>query len=178
MALAVENWGWYIEWTPAFIGIGMLIGMNVAVSFFAGSVIAWGIIGPALVHSGASFGLPLSDDPKWAGYISFASLSPADPTSGTPSSISPDSFSPRFWLLWPGVLAMIVVSFTELFCQWRIFVLGGKAMVRAAKAPFNRLRHKETIEDEKTDNLDPAAPGDQGRSRLPGFCSLSVRANA
>ncbi|KAG9918519.1 oligopeptide transporter, partial [Aureobasidium melanogenum] len=35
-AIAVENWGWFIEFTPAFIGSGMLVGLNVALSFFGG----------------------------------------------------------------------------------------------------------------------------------------------
>src|SRR5690606_21922685 len=26
-ALNIESWGWYMEWTPAFIGSGMLIGL-------------------------------------------------------------------------------------------------------------------------------------------------------
>lgn len=42
VALAVENWGWIYEWTPAFIGSGMLVGLNPAISFFAGSVLSWG----------------------------------------------------------------------------------------------------------------------------------------
>src|SRR4051794_32261554 len=54
-AIAVQNWGWVIEWTPAFIGSGMLVGLNAALSFFGGSVLAWGIIGPALVHNGVAF---------------------------------------------------------------------------------------------------------------------------
>lgn len=110
-AIAVENWGWFIEWTPAFIGVGMLIGLNVALSFFGGSVIAWGIIGPALIASRTSFGIAIGEG-QWADYVTFASLSPGDPSSGLASSISPETFSPRYWLLWPGVLAMIVVSFT------------------------------------------------------------------
>lgn len=40
-AMAAESWGWFIEWTPAMIGSGMLVDINVAVSFFAGSVLAW-----------------------------------------------------------------------------------------------------------------------------------------
>lgn len=56
-ALAAENWGWYIEWTPAFIGTGMLVGLNVSISFMAGSIIAWGIIGPSLVHNNIAFGI-------------------------------------------------------------------------------------------------------------------------
>lgn len=38
---AIESWGWFIEWTPAFIGSGFLVGMNVAVSFVFGSFLAW-----------------------------------------------------------------------------------------------------------------------------------------
>ena len=41
VAINPENWGWFIEFTPAFIGAGMLVGLNVAFSFFAGSVLAW-----------------------------------------------------------------------------------------------------------------------------------------
>jgi uncharacterized oligopeptide transporter (OPT) family protein len=104
-AIAVENWGWFVQFTPAFIGSGMLVGLNVSISFFAGSVIAWGIIGPALVHNGAAFGVLVEPgDAKWGGLVSFASLSGAAASKDTPS--------PRYWLLWPGVLAMIVISFT------------------------------------------------------------------
>ncbi|OAA82018.1 Oligopeptide transporter OPT superfamily [Akanthomyces lecanii RCEF 1005] len=41
VAMAAESWGWFIEWTPAMIGSGMLVDMNIAASFFAGSVLAW-----------------------------------------------------------------------------------------------------------------------------------------
>lgn len=122
-AMAIESWGWFIEWTPAFIGSGMLVGLNTAFSFFGGSVLAWGIIGPALVHNGVAFGVAAGgDDPRWASYYSFASLSPKWANKDTPS--------PRYWLLWPGVLLMIVVSFTELFLQYKIFYFLGKAIYR------------------------------------------------
>jgi OPT family oligopeptide transporter len=143
-ALAVENWGWMIEWTPAFIGSGMLVGLNTSLSFFFGSVLAWGIIGPALVHNGAAFGIQLApDDPKWSGLVSFASLGTAASTKDTPS--------PRFWLLWPGVLLMIVVSFTELFLQWRVFVHIGRAVVRGSARGMNAMlktmgKSSETLE--------------------------------
>ncbi|KAH9840347.1 putative metal-nicotianamine transporter YSL5 [Teratosphaeria destructans] len=129
-ALAVENWGWLIEWTPAFIGAGMLVGLNTALSFFGGSVLAWGIIGPALVHNGVAFGKQeYPDDPKWAPLMNFASMSGKAATKDTPS--------PRFWLLWPGVLLMIVVSFTELALQYRVFFLVGKAIVRGTAKSMN-----------------------------------------
>jgi uncharacterized oligopeptide transporter (OPT) family protein len=95
LALNIENWGWYIEFTPAFIGSGMIVGLNPSISFFAGSVIAWGIIGPLLVHTGHAFGVPAIPDSKgtkWEHYLSFASMNLKDPKHAP---------SPRYWLLWP-----------------------------------------------------------------------------
>lgn len=66
-----------------------------------------GIIGPILVAKGYAFGIPASDDPKWSSYISYWSL--------TGEFTSADHPSPRYWLLWPGVLCMIAVSFTGKF---------------------------------------------------------------
>ncbi|KAJ3091463.1 hypothetical protein HDU96_003051, partial [Phlyctochytrium bullatum] len=46
MAFALQSandWSWYIEWTPAFVGAGMLSGMNASYSLFFGSFLAWGI---------------------------------------------------------------------------------------------------------------------------------------
>jgi hypothetical protein len=63
-----------------------------------------GIIGPVLVAKGLSFGAPASGDPGWALLINYASLSSEFTTVDHPS--------PRYWLLWPGVLCMIAVSFT------------------------------------------------------------------
>ncbi|KAG9807896.1 oligopeptide transporter, partial [Aureobasidium melanogenum] len=137
-AIAVENWGWFIEFTPAFIGSGMLVGLNVALSFFGGSVLAWGIIGPALVHNGVAFGAQsYPDDPKWDKVVSFYSLNHKYANKDTPS--------PRYWLLWPGVLAMIVISFTELFLQWKVFFIMFKAMGRGAAKGFNAMTNKAGI---------------------------------
>ncbi|OCK81683.1 oligopeptide transporter [Lepidopterella palustris CBS 459.81] len=121
LAMAVENWGWYIEWTPAFIGSGMLVGLNVSISFFMGSVLAWGVIGPALVHNGAAFGTA-SKDPEWTQSVNFFSLSAKASNKHHPS--------PRYWMLWPGVLLMIAVSFTELAMQWKIIWYAFKAVYR------------------------------------------------
>jgi OPT family oligopeptide transporter len=160
LAIAVENWGWYIQFTPAFIGSGMLVGLNVSISFFAGSVLAWGIIGPALVHTGAAFGKQIfPKDPEWQGAVTFASFSKPFSSKETPS--------PRYWLMWPGVLAMIVISFTELLLQWHIIVFAFKAVGRAlgraiydiAKARGKDLqRLGRWTENEQNDMVeDPAA---------------------
>ncbi|KAK0668193.1 putative transporter [Cercophora samala] len=113
-ALNIESWGWYFEWTPAFIGSGILIGLNPAISMFAGAVIAWGLIGPLLVHYGECIGIQLSEDPQWDSYYSFASLRNL-------GSVTP---SPRYWLLWPGVMVMVCSSMAELFVQYKVIGSG------------------------------------------------------
>jgi len=166
-ALAAENWGWYIEWTPAFIGSGMLVGLNTAISFFMGSVLAWGVIGPALVHNGMAFvgAANPGDDPRWDGMMSPFSLSKKFST--------PDHPSPRFWILWPGILLMIVVSFTELALQYKVFIAVTKVINRSVSASiadalrkrgksvayFDRQAQKEVNRDDLVE--DSAAEEDQ-----------------
>jgi hypothetical protein len=70
----------------------MLIGLNSAISMFAGSFLAWGVIGPVLVHYGECIGIQLyPDDPQWKDLYSFTSL----------SKLGKRTPSPRYWLLWP-----------------------------------------------------------------------------
>ncbi|PSK46092.1 hypothetical protein B9Z65_5060 [Elsinoe australis] len=134
-AIDAENWLWIIEFTPAFIGAGILVGLNTAFSFFFGSVIAWGIIGPSLVKQGMAFGKPIApDDPQWSEYISYSSLSAAYSTKDHPS--------PRYWLLWPGVLLMIAVSFTELALQYKVIFFIGKAIARSCAALYVDVMEK------------------------------------
>jgi hypothetical protein len=66
-----------------------------------------GVIGPILVAKGLAFGTAASRDPVWASLMNYASLGSEFTTVDHPS--------PRYWLLWPGVLCMIAVSFTGLF---------------------------------------------------------------
>jgi hypothetical protein len=58
----------------------------------------------------------------WREVVTFADLRGRSSSKDTPS--------PRYWLLWPGVLAMIAISFTELFLQWRIILYAFKAAYR------------------------------------------------
>lgn len=90
--IRLENWGWWLEFTPAFYGAGMLSGMNASWSFFGGAVLAWGIIGPATISTGVTQGIALGDNNRY----SYQALHLKDIVEGTPS--------PRYWLLWPGVL--------------------------------------------------------------------------
>ncbi|KAK1752767.1 metal-nicotianamine transporter YSL2 [Echria macrotheca] len=116
-AMNIESWGWYMEWTPAFIGSGILIGLNPAISMFMGSVLAWGLIGPLLVHYGECIGYQIApDDPKWDSYYTFASF----------RGLGKDPPSPRYWLLWPGVMVMVCCSMAELLIQWKVIWKGMK----------------------------------------------------
>lgn len=139
-ALNIENWGWFIEWTPAFIGSGMLIGLNSAISMFVGSFLAWGVIGPTLVHYGECIGIDLvtqdqveSGDitqefyDKWNGSVSFISL----------SKLGKRKPSPRYWLLWPGVMIMVCCALAELLIQYKIIWFALKTVGRSGCRGLN-----------------------------------------
>ncbi|USW58464.1 Putative oligopeptide transporter, OPT superfamily [Septoria linicola] len=100
--IAVSNWGWYVELTPAFFGVGMLTGINVGLSYLAGSVFAWGIIGPATLRTGLTFGKVSASNPD---IISYKSLDLNDPVN-KPSA--------RYFLLWPGLMILMCATFTEV----------------------------------------------------------------
>ncbi|KAF8340908.1 oligopeptide transporter [Amanita rubescens] len=103
--ISLDNYGWWIEITPAFFGAGMLSGLTASWSFFAGSILAWGIMAPLLVKNGLAVGISVSDDYPLVSYLSL-------------SFSNPEQFiaqpSPRYWLLWPGIFIMLLYSITEV----------------------------------------------------------------
>ncbi|KAI0976478.1 OPT oligopeptide transporter protein-domain-containing protein [Xylaria arbuscula] len=132
-ALNIESWGWYWEWTPAFIGSGILIGLNAAISLFGGAVLAWAIIGPVLVHYGECIGKQLyPDDPYWDSLYTFSSL----------HNLGKEKPSPRYWLLWPGVLIMVATSIAELLVQYKVLAHAGKAAWKAICSGLNDIKVK------------------------------------
>lgn len=162
-ALNIESWGWYMEWTPAFIGSGILIGLNPAISMFGGSVLAWGLIGPLLVHYGECIGTKRSKDPQWDGLYSFTSL----------RNLGKQTPSPRYWLLWPGVMVMVCCSMAELFIQWKVIWTGVKsawtqgcisinqALVKRGKTSTFFAKHGAAREKVEGYIEDPAPPHQQ-----------------
>lgn len=166
-AMNIESWGWYFEWTPAFIGSGILIGMNSAISLFGGAIIAWAIIGPALVHYGECIGKhQVDDDPRWADWYSFASL----------SNLGHETPSPRYWLLWPGVMIMVCSSMAELFVQYKVIGFAGQVIWQKTCANIHGVlaktgRHSAYLasqaerEVKAADGIieDPAPPEEQVR---------------
>lgn len=98
-----------LEFTPAFIGVGMLIGLNSAYSFFGGAFLAWAIIGPILVATGTAFGEAVAPE-KYPGYMQYMGMVLDDPVHKP---------SPRYWLLWPGVMFLLAGAFAEISANYK-----------------------------------------------------------
>ncbi|MCJ1436204.1 hypothetical protein MMC27_005582 [Xylographa pallens] len=143
--IAVESWNWVWEWTPAFIGVGMLTGLNASWSFLGGSALAWGIIGPALVTTGKAFGEAVSA--QYPGYMNYNSMILADPVNAP---------SPRYWLVWPGTMLLLCGSFAEVGANYRTLFY---SLVQMLQPLFKRFRSVEV--DEKDLIYDPAPAHEQ-----------------
>lgn len=157
-ALNIENWGWYIQLTPAFFGSGILVGLNAAVSWWGGTVLAWGLIGPLLVHYGECVGKPYGEG-RWEGLVNFGSMSGI----GAPGWVA----SPRYWMLWPGVMVLIVYSLVEFLIHIRVVWDGLKYGVRSLAGSVNGVlqsRGKNNTFLEKQ-----AAKADQESSLMEDF---------
>lgn len=61
-AIKLENYGWILEFTPAFFGAGMLSGLNASWSFLGGSILAWAIIAPSIVKTGLAVGQQIDEE--------------------------------------------------------------------------------------------------------------------
>ncbi|CAI4213354.1 unnamed protein product [Parascedosporium putredinis] len=128
----IDNWGWYILLTPAFFGSGLLVGLNTAFSWFFGTVAAWGIIGPLLVHYGECVGSqPYKGHPKWDSYYSFNSM----------ANIGKEGWvaSPRYWMLWPGVMVLVVYSMVEFLIHGKVLWDGAKFAYRESCRSVNDM---------------------------------------
>jgi len=84
----------------------MLSGLNASFSFLSGSILAWGIIAPSLIATGKAVGKNISTEYPLMTYVSLSFAQPEDVIN---------SPSPRYWLLWPGILIMLLYSFTDIF---------------------------------------------------------------
>lgn len=154
-AIAVENWGWWIEFTPAFFGVGFFSGLNAAASFFIGAIFAWAIIGPTISKTGAAphFSSISPEHPDWRSYSSMSLYSPLNPNGFDPIKSS----SPRYWLLWPGVMLMLCSSFAEVIMNGSLLWLGFKRILLVV---YYKVRRKEVPIFKDAIN-DPAPPETQ-----------------
>ncbi|KAH7250635.1 OPT oligopeptide transporter protein-domain-containing protein [Fusarium solani] len=123
-AIFASNWGWVqIYWSPAMMGYGIIIGLNLALSWMLGYVVLWGVIGPILEAKGIASGIAY--DPEEPDLMTYLSLNLQDPINNP---------SPRYWMLWPSVFVMLCASITDIACQWRSWVrLATLIWVYAAK---------------------------------------------
>ncbi|KAL0938504.1 oligopeptide transporter [Colletotrichum truncatum] len=140
-AMNIENWGWYIQLTPAFFGSGMLVGLNAALSWWLGTFVAWGIIGPTLVHYGEAVGVARQpDDPKWHDRMNFGVMKVSSEPGFVPS--------PRYWMLWPGVMVLVAYSMVEFVLHIGVIIDGAKFAFRSgARSVNNRLQAKGKSND-------------------------------
>ncbi|KAF5124320.1 uncharacterized protein G6M90_00g029570 [Metarhizium brunneum] len=127
-AINIESWGWYIQLTPAFFGSGILVGLNAALSWFLGTVAAWGLIGPLLVHYGECIGEQVGEG-KWAELTNFNKLNDITKPGFVPS--------PRYWMLWPGVMVLLVYSLVEFVLHIRVVWDGAKYAFRSMASSIN-----------------------------------------
>ncbi|RPD63758.1 OPT oligopeptide transporter [Lentinus tigrinus ALCF2SS1-6] len=134
--ISLDNYGWWIEFTPAFFGAGMLSGLNASWSFFSGSILAWGIKRACLW--GDDFPL-----------VSYNALSFANQSDFTQAP------SPRYWLLWPGILMMLCYSFTDLGMNSGFIITGLRNLKVASLNPLTWFQ-KDLNPDEDDEDLTPA----------------------
>lgn len=153
-AQLIENWGWYLEITPAFLGAGILSGMNASWSFYGGTILAWAIIGPALVATGHAAGSNTqAKHDTVLPYRSYYNMSPEDPAG--------NETSPRYCLLWIGVLIMLVAAFVELACEWKTIGAGFVPLALKVRNFFRRRSGKEPLVGKVMPLIDPVPKKDQ-----------------
>ncbi|KAF8553841.1 hypothetical protein OG21DRAFT_1477176 [Imleria badia] len=125
-AIAAESWEWIWEWTPAFIGVGMLTGINASYSFLGGvlfsrtfSFLAW-----AIISRGMASGIPADDS--------------------IPSYV------------WPGTIMLLCTSFAKVTCNARSIYMALRGVVLSVADKLQRLpsgdRTKEAIFDPVPEN--------------------------
>ncbi|KAL7277436.1 hypothetical protein ACG7TL_009298 [Trametes sanguinea] len=156
--IAAENWGWIWEWTPAFIGVGLLVPINSSVSFVGGSALAWAIIGPALVATNRAFGTPASTTGAFPEYVNYANMVLDDPVNAP---------SPKYWMIWPGCAVLLCASMAEIVGNGGTVVksvaIAMEPLVERAKRVLSRNgRGRSTVDqDEKEVFQDPVPPEHQ-----------------
>ncbi|KAF7562466.1 hypothetical protein G7046_g1669 [Stylonectria norvegica] len=161
-ALNIDNWGWYIQLTPAFFGSGILVGLNAAFSWWGGTVFAFGFMGPVLVHYGECVGIQIGEPGTiWEDVTTFNSM----------SHIGQDGWiaSPRYWFLWPGVMVLLVYSLIEFFIHFRVIYDGTKYALRETARSINASLQKRGKNNEFLEKQ--AAKADEESSLIEDFAT-------
>lgn len=138
--------------TPAFLGAGVLTGVNASLSLYFGGIFFWGILGPMLIKTQTCVGRDFSS--SYDGYMvwNYNKMKWAN-AQGT--------VSPRYWILFPAIFLMIVASFTELGCNGRSIYKGFSDLY---KETVNTLQVRRGLGEKyvvDADIVDPAPDEDQ-----------------
>lgn len=148
-AIQIENYGWILEFTPAFFGAGMLSGINASYSFLGGAILAWGVIAPSIVKNGLAVGRLLDEE---SGYTNHQRMV----FTNTDDYI--DAPSARYWLLWPGVMIMLLYSFADIFLGMLPFILALRARHFKKLNPVNLVKPRDLENDEDKTPLADRVP--------------------
>lgn len=139
----IDGWRMFLTFSWAFFGAGMMTPPSTATSFFGATILFWPILGTYLVSQG------LAPNPK---YFTFG------------NDLATKGASVRFWLLWPGIMLMVVSSFAELGCRWRTLWNGVKGlfttMGSGVAGAFGK-KHDAVAQEDSDDDDDPAGPEEQ-----------------
>ncbi|KAH7327129.1 OPT oligopeptide transporter protein-domain-containing protein [Rhexocercosporidium sp. MPI-PUGE-AT-0058] len=157
--ISIVSWGWFFEYTPAFLGAGILSGMNASLSFFLGDVLAWALIGPLTVKYGETFGADGSK--KIPGLMNYNKMSAWKLDGGIvlAQKVHP---SPRYWNLWIGVMIMLCASFAEVAMNSPMMYRGMKRAFFDAAEKFPKTRNfAEKHRQGEEDSLDPSPKEEQ-----------------
>jgi putative OPT family oligopeptide transporter len=104
----LRNLTFAVDPSLLLVGVGGIMSVRACFSVMAGSVLAYGVIGPRLLAAGIV--KPGPADKPW--------------------------FKPLVeWLLWPGVTLMVVASLTTLALSWPVLVRGLRGLVGGDREP-------------------------------------------
>ncbi|KAL8292838.1 hypothetical protein RQP46_000532 [Phenoliferia psychrophenolica] len=151
-ALKADNYGFFWENTPAFLGAGILTGVNASLSLYFGGIFAWGFMAPLLMKLGATSSRDFSADYNGWAVINYTKMSFANPKG---------QVSPRYWILWAGILVMLVCSFAEVGANYRTIYKGGRDAVCGGLNLISRRRGQEEKYKIEDTMEDPSPPEDQ-----------------
>ncbi|KAL8284034.1 hypothetical protein RQP46_005147 [Phenoliferia psychrophenolica] len=149
--IGADNWGFFWENTPAFYGAGIITGVNASLSVYIGGLVCWGLIGPILMRTGTTSAI--YDNSSGYNIISYNKMDFGSFAEGV--------VSPRYWLLWPGVLLMLLVAFTDLLVDGKVIYVGFRNLFWEAK---NKYRERRGLPPQYTlvpSMEDPAKPEEQ-----------------
>lgn len=111
-----------------------MLDLNASLSYLFGTFLAWGVIGPILVKTGAAIGVAAF--PNYPDMVTYNAFIPGH-FDTTPS--------PRYWILWPAIFLMLATSLTAILYESRSFIKLARLSARQLK---RKVRGQNAAEDQ------------------------------